>query len=90
MMISEKKEEKRWSEGWAVLMADGYGEKRVAWEEKRKRKKKERDGLRKERGKEMVSRMGCVNGKWVWREESGLGREEEEEKKMKEKRWSEG
>ena len=70
-MISEKKEEKRWSEGWFVLMADGYGEKRVAWEEKRKRKKKERDGLRKERGKEMVSRMGCVNGKWVWREESG-------------------
>ena len=33
-------EEKRWSEGWAVLMAKGYGEKRVAWEEKRKRKKK--------------------------------------------------
>ena len=41
-MISEKKEEKRWSEGWVVLMADGYGEKRVAWEEKRKRKKKEK------------------------------------------------
>ena len=33
-------EEKRWSEGWAVLMAKGYGEKRVALEEKRKRKKK--------------------------------------------------
>ena len=33
-------EEKRWSEGWVVLMANGYGEKRVAWEEKRKRKKK--------------------------------------------------
>ena len=27
--------------------------------------------------------MGCVNGIWVWREESGLGREEEEEKKTK-------
>ena len=51
MMISEKKEEKRWSEGWAVLMADGYGEKRVAWEEKRKRKKKKKkkDGLKDER-----------------------------------------
>ena len=37
-------EEKRWSEGWAVLMADGYGygEKRVAWEEMRKRKKKKK------------------------------------------------
>ena len=46
VMILEKKG-KRWSEGWVVLMADGYGEKRVAWEEKRKRKKK------KER-KEMV------------------------------------
>ena len=33
----------------------------------------------------MVSRIGCVNGKWVWREESGLGREEEEEKKRKER-----
>ena len=30
--------------------------------------------------------MGCVNGKWVWREESGLGREEEEEEKKKKKR----
>ena len=29
--------------------------------------------------------MGCVNGKWVWREESGMGREEEEERKKKEK-----
>ena len=29
--------------------------------------------------------MGCVNGKWVWREESGLGREEEEEKKKEKK-----
>ena len=52
-MISEKKEEKRWSEGWAVLMADGYGEKRVAWEEKSKRKKKKkrkkRDGLKDEK-----------------------------------------
>ena len=35
-------EEKRWSEGWAMLLADGYGEKRVAWEEKRKRKKKKK------------------------------------------------
>ena len=49
-------EEKRWSEGWAVLMADGYGygEKRVAWEEMRKRKKtkrrKKRDGLKDETG----------------------------------------
>ena len=48
-MISEKKEEKRWSEGWFVLMAVGFGEKRVAWEEKRKRKKK-----RKKERKEMV------------------------------------
>ena len=35
--------------------------------------------------------MGCVNGRWVWRKESGLGREEEEEEKKKEKkekRWS--
>ena len=35
-----------------MLMADGYGEKRVAWEEKRKREKKiyrkKRDGLVKE------------------------------------------
>ena len=38
--IRDEIEEKRWSEGWAVLMAKGYGEKRVAWEEKRKRKKK--------------------------------------------------
>ena len=30
--------------------------------------------------------MGCVNGRWVWREESGLGREEEEEKKERKKR----
>ena len=30
--------------------------------------------------------MGCVNGIWVWRDESGLGREEEEEKKKKKKR----
>ena len=30
--------------------------------------------------------MGCVNGKWVWREESGMGREEEEERKKKEKK----
>ena len=29
--------------------------------------------------------MGCVNGKWVWREESGMGREEEEERKKKRK-----
>ena len=35
-------EEKRWSEGWDVLMAKGYGEKRVAWEEKRKRKRKKK------------------------------------------------
>ena len=50
-MVSKKKEEKRWFEGWAVLMADGYGEKRVAWEEKRKRKKKKKkkDGLKDER-----------------------------------------
>ena len=47
------------------------------------KKKKIRDDLRKERGKEMVWRMGYVNGKWVWREESGLQREEEEEKKKK-------
>ena len=46
----EKKKRKRWSEGWALLMADGYGEKRVAWEEKRKRKKKKKkDGLKDER-----------------------------------------
>ena len=41
-MILEKKG-KRWSEDWAVLMADGYGEKRVAWEEKRKRKKRKKE-----------------------------------------------
>ena len=29
--------------------------------------------------------MGCVNGRWVWRKESGLGREEEEKKKKKKK-----
>ena len=42
-------EEKRWSKGWAVLMANGYEEKRVAWEEKRKRKKK-KNGLEDETG----------------------------------------
>ena len=41
-MISEKKEEKRWFEGWVMLMANGYGEKRVAYKEKRKRKKKKK------------------------------------------------
>ena len=30
--------------------------------------------------------MGCVNGKGVWREESGLGREEEEEEEKKNER----
>ena len=30
--------------------------------------------------------MGYVNGRWVWREESGLGREEEEGKKKKRKK----
>ena len=35
-------EEKRWFEGWVVLMADEYGEKRVAQEEKRKRGKKKK------------------------------------------------
>ena len=32
-----------------------------------------------DRGKVMVWRMSCVNGRWVWvwREESGLGRNEE-------------
>ena len=39
-----------------------------------------------DRGKEMVWRMGCVNGKGVWREESGLGREEEEEEEKKNER----
>ena len=39
-MVSEKKEEKRWSQGWVVLMANGYGEKRVAREEGKKKKKK--------------------------------------------------
>ena len=49
-----------------------------------------------DRGKVMVWRMSCVNGRWVWVwwEESGLGRNEEEEKKKKkkkkEKRWFEG
>ena len=27
--------------------------------------------------------MGCVNGRWVWKEESGLEREEEEEEKKR-------
>ena len=43
-------EEKRWSEGWAMFMADGYGEKRVAWEEKRKRKKEKRKEKRWSKG----------------------------------------
>ena len=34
--------------------------------------------------------MGYVNGRWVWREESGLGREEEEGKKKKEKKKEKG
>ena len=42
MMISEKKEEKRWSEGWAVLMADGYGEESGLGREEEKEKKKKR------------------------------------------------
>ena len=34
--------------------------------------------------------MVCVNGRWVWREESGLGREEEEEKKKKKRKKRDG
>ena len=34
--------------------------------------------------------MGCVNGRWVWREETGLGREEEEEKKRKKEKKRDG
>ena len=34
--------------------------------------------------------MGSVNGRWVWREESGLGREEEEEKKKKKRKKRDG
>ena len=30
--------------------------------------------------------MSSVNGKWVWREESSMGREEEEERKKKKKK----
>ena len=30
--------------------------------------------------------MGCVNGRWVWREKSGMGREEEEERKKRKKK----
>ena len=40
-------------------MVDGYGEKRVAWEEKRKRKKKKK----KER-KEMVQTNETGQSKW--------------------------
>ena len=35
--------------------------------------------------------MSSVNGKWLWREESSVGKEEEEERKKekrKEKSWS--
>ena len=36
-------EEKRWSEGWAMLMADGYGEESgLEREEKEEKKKKEK------------------------------------------------
>ena len=42
-----------------MLMVDGYGEKRVAWEEKRKRKKKKK----KER-KEMVQTNETGQSKW--------------------------
>ena len=42
-----------------MLMVDGYGEKRVAWEEKRKRKKKKK----KER-KEMVQTNETRQSKW--------------------------
>ena len=38
----------------------------------------------------MVWRMVCVNGRWVWREESGLGKEEEEEKKKKKRKKRDG
>ena len=41
-----------------MLMVDGYGEKRVAWEEKRKRKKK------KEKKKEMVQTNETGQSKW--------------------------
>ena len=48
-------EEKRWSEGWAVLMADGMerrkwlGKRRGRGKKKRKKKKeKKRDGLKDE------------------------------------------
>ena len=34
--------------------------------------------------------MGYVTGRWVWREESGLGREEEEEKKKKKRKKRDG
>ena len=36
-------EEKRWSEGWAVLMVDGYGEESgLGREEEEEKKKKEK------------------------------------------------
>ena len=40
-------------------MVDGYGEKRVAWEEKRKRKKKKR-----KKRKEMVQTNETGQSKW--------------------------
>ena len=51
-------EEKRWFEGWVVLMANGYGEKRVAWDEKRKRKKKKK----RKTERVMDKRQDTVNG----------------------------
>ena len=46
-------EEKRWSEGWIMLMADGYGEESGLEREKeegKKKKRKKRDGLKDETG----------------------------------------
>ena len=41
--ICDEIEEKRWSEGWALLMADGYGEESgLEREEEEEKKKKEK------------------------------------------------
>ena len=41
--ICDEIEEKRWSEGWVVLMADGYGEESgLEREEEEEKKKKEK------------------------------------------------
>ena len=51
-------EEKRWSEGWIMLMADGYGEESGLEREKEEEKKKKKKE-RKEMGR---MRQDTING----------------------------